>query len=134
MSDDVDKPQKKKSKWLKRSQMLDEEDTITIYKSGKIGLPEKVVQRYFGDKEGVEFWVSEGRDTIWLEPSNSDEEDAYKLSEAANMVKLTINASAFLEYIGLDVDEAIDLPAEWDEDEGLRVDISDIDRSEENPE
>lgn len=134
MSDDEDKPQKKKSKWLKRSQMLDEEDTITIYKSGRIGLPEKVIQRYFDHKDGVEFWVSDDRDTIWLEPSNSDKEDAYKLSESANMAKLTINASAFLEYIGLDVEEAIDLAAEWEEDEGLRVDISDIGRSIENPE
>lgn len=134
MSNEGDGPQKKKSKWLKRHQMLDEEDTITIYKSGKIGLPEKVVERHFHNREGVEFWVSEDRGTIWLEPCDSDRDDAYKLSEGANMAKLTINAGAFLDYIGLDVDEAVDLPAEWEENEGLRVEISDIDKKSENPE
>lgn len=112
--------------WHKSPQVLEDDDSITIYKSERIGIPSRVIERYFSDHNGVKFYATGDRDKIALQPCSLDDPNAYKLQVGNTGSKAMVTASSFLEYIGVDYDETVEIPAEWDDDRNvLLVNISD---------
>ena len=115
--------------WHKGPQVLEDDDSVTFYKSERIGIPNRVVERYFGNHDGIRFYATEDRKKIALEPCDFDDPNAYKLQNSGTGSKGMVTASSFLEHIGVDFEETKEVPAEWDDEKGvLMVNIDDGDK------
>lgn len=115
--------------WHKGPQVLEDDDSVTIYKSERIGIPNRVMERYFEDYDGIRFYATEDRTEIALEPCEFDDPNAYKLQTGSTGSKGMVTASSFLEHIGVDFEETKELPAEWDSDKNvLMVNITNVNK------
>jgi hypothetical protein len=121
--DETGESQEELMMWHKGPQVIEDDDSVTIYRSERIGIPKRVMDRYFDDRDGLRFFVTKDRKKIGLQPCDFEDENAYKIQTTGN--KGMVNASSFLEHVGIDFDESIERPAEWDtEREVLLVDVS----------
>lgn len=126
--DNSDNSQSSLSMWHKGPQVLEDDDSVTIYKSERIGIPNRVMERYFEDYDGIRFYATEDRTKIALEPCDFDDPNAYKLQTGSTGSKGMVTASSFLEHIGVDFEETKELPAEWDSENGvLMISINNVD-------
>lgn len=100
--------------WSKnRSQNINPEISISIYKTDQLKIPTAVYREYFPDgKDAAKLLYDRGNDRIGIRPAAKDDPDSYSVGSQTP----TINCAKYLETFDLIVDESVELEAKWDED------------------
>lgn len=104
--------------------------TISLRKSGSIGVNQAALDEYFDDEDGAVMYFDEDADRVGIEPvaDNDADDAAYTVSKTDSGG--TIAAQAFLERYDLLPDVTTQYAPAWDDDETLvTIDLDDPEKT-----